>query len=298
MPTYVISTSLAEVALPLPFGGSVKSGHPRTFSKSADVVEASVSFRALVNEGHVSVTVTEDVLVPDSLEVVPTNTAKVMNNKGIVPSARLHVATNPSDTNTVVIGGHTFTFKTTLAAAGATTQVKILGTAALSRSALVDAINGVSNVNVVPATTPHTVAVVADVIDTDDVRVRLADQKGGVALAAAKADADIAVSETLADAADVWDRANLDATGHSDAGASTAMGSIEITAAMITATKVYMEFPFTPVVFTALAVTSAGAQRAFTDTLTIESNAVKITLAGGASPNLQAGDIVTIFAST
>lgn len=216
-------------------------------------------------------------------------------NDGVIPSARLNMATNPSNTNTVVIGGHTFTFLTTLVAAGATTQVKILGSAALTRAELIKAINGTTSANVVPATTPHTKPIVADLIDTTRVRIRLADAKGGSPVTAAKAatTANIAVSETLADAADVWDRANLNETGRASA-AKEVTTSVAITAAHIAAGKVYIEMPFTPLEVTWQARSAAGVLLNSDDVVSIEGNAIKIALAGGSAPNLVATNIVTV----
>lgn len=216
---------------------------------------------------------------------------------GTVPSARLNMATNPTTTNTVVIGGHTFTFLTALAAAGATTQIKIGASAAATRALLIKAINGVADAtNITPATVPHTVAVVADEIDTSRVRVRLADAKGGTAIAAAKAagGSSIAVSETLAAAADVWDRTNLNLTGHVPAG-KFAMSTVAITAAMIAAGKVYLEFEFTPTEVMWQSRSAVGVPLLSNDDVVIEGNGVKIALAGGVAPNLVATNVVAVF---
>lgn len=217
-----------------------------------------------------------------------------LEGSGTIPSARLKLATNPTANDTVTIDGHVFKFVAALGAADTFTQVKILGSAALTRAAFVKAINGTAAVtDWKEATTPFDAAVVADAIDTDKVRLRLADERGGSAVAAAKADADLAVAETLTAGADVWDRANLEETGQADA-LTVAISSVTITAQMVTAGKVYIEFPFTPLDFTFTAKSALGVVRATDDLIAIEGNAIKIPLAGGSSPNLQATDIVTV----
>ena len=219
-------------------------------------------------------------------------------NNGTIPSARLKLAAIPTTTNTVVIGGHTFTFLTTPGAATTVTQIQI-GTAAQARTDLADAINGITNARVVPATTPFAGLIVADApVDTDKVRIRAAVTRGGAAVAKAKASASVAVSETLADAADVWNCANINETGNAVGTEASTVTKLTITAAMITAGKVAIELPFTPDVLVPCALTSAGATRAFSDLMTVVGSTVLLTLGGGASPNLQDTDVLALFAST
>lgn len=217
-----------------------------------------------------------------------------IEKSGTIPSARLNLATIPTTTNTVVIGGHTFKFIAALGAVEAATQIKI-GTLAQCQSRFIDAINGVTNADVVKGTVPFAKPVVADLIDTTRIRVRYAAIQGGDATAATKgtAAANIAVSETLANAADVWDRVNLNLTGESDSN-RFAVSTIAITAAMITAAKVYVEFEWTPLDVSWVAHSAAGVILPASDAVTIEGNAVKIALAGGAAPSLVAGDIVAL----
>jgi hypothetical protein len=214
---------------------------------------------------------------------------------GTIPSARLNLATLPTANDTVTIGGHVFKFVAALAAAAAFTQVKVLGTAALDRAALVKAINGTADANVVPAIVPHAVPVIADEIDATRIRIRKADVKGGTPTPTAKAGANIAVAEGLTAGADVWDRANLNESGQANVGA-VAISSVVITAAMITAGKVYVELPFTPIDFVFNAKSAAGVPRLITDNIVIEGDAIKIPLAGGAAPAIQPTDIVTVSA--
>lgn len=222
------------------------------------------------------------------------STLDVVENGGTVPSARLNVATAPTNTDTITIGGHTFKFLAVLVAADTFTQVKI-GTAAVTRTDLIDAINGVANANVVPATTPFAVAVVADLVDTSRVRIRKATATGGTAVTASKA-VSIALTEALTAVADVWDRANLNETGKAIP-SRTAVSAFAITAAMIAAAKVYVEFPFTPTEVSYTVKSSTGALLPCTDLVTIEGDAVKIALAGGVAPNLVATNVVTLTVS-
>lgn len=221
--------------------------------------------------------------------------------EGSVQAARLNMATDPSDTNTVTIGGHVFKFLSTLVAADTFTQVKRGTSAAATRADFLDAINGVTNADVVPATTTCTAAwntlgyaLAADEVDTSRIRVRrVALDKPGVASAAlALAPISIAVSETLANASDVWDCANINESGHAS-GKHEAAGTLAITATMITATKFHIELPFTPVAGTLLwdGYTSAGVKRAIDEAVTVSGSTIKLVFAGGGSPNWQATDV-------
>jgi hypothetical protein len=213
---------------------------------------------------------------------------------GVMCAGRLRIATEPANAETVTIGGHEFRFLTTLIAANTYTQVKRGTGVATVRTDFIDAINGTSNANVVPASTPHTVPVVADLIDTSRIRVRRAAVKGGPA--AAMTPTSIAVSKTLGAAADVWDVANLNELGAAP-GKAWSTGKVVVTAAMIIATQVFLEFPFTPTTFIPLILSSGGGIRYCNEAVAIDGNAIRITLLGGASPNTQAGDTLHVIAS-
>ena len=88
----------------------------------------------------------------------------MVRQEGSIASARVAFSANPSNNDTLSIGGKTFTFKSSLGAATTTTQVKILGSAALTLAATLDAINGVTNANVVADTTPFSLSIVADAV--------------------------------------------------------------------------------------------------------------------------------------
>lgn len=214
--------------------------------------------------------------------------------KGTIPSARIRGNVIGADTETVTIGGHVFKFMTTLVAATTYTQVKVLGSAALTLAEMIKAINGVKSSNSVQATTPFAELIVADLINTDYLRIRLADARGGNAITGA------GPSITLAEASawGPWSNTNLNASGVADALAGVARISHAVTAAEITAGAYYAELGFTPTSFVGeiLASTGASPTAPRTDAITIDGNAIKVTLAGGAAPAAQAGDIVHIIA--
>jgi len=118
----------------------------------------------------------------------------VVQNNNLPFSATLTIATKPTDGDTVVVSGVTFTFKTALAAVAG--QVLIGASAATARANLKSAMEG------------------GGTVDTDYVALSLRDQfllyrKRNIAITSDEAMAltgfgDISVSETLTAAADVW----------------------------------------------------------------------------------------------
>lgn len=209
--------------------------------------------------------------------------------KGVVPAARLKMSVNPSDADTISIGGSSFTFKTSLAAATTTTQVKIGANLAATNATLLNAINGVTDTNVVANTTPFAASVVADSPDSTHVRIRLASSRGGNAVAGVATST--ALASTLTTSGDIWNCANLNVSGKAETDNKLAVGSVAITAAMITYGSFDVELPFTPSAFTWNGTASTGVPRAINEAITISTNALHLVFAGGASPNWQAGDI-------
>lgn len=233
-----------------------------------------------------------------AFNVIDSSLTQVMSaliQQGVVPAARLVMATDPSNADTMSIGGKTFKFLTTLIAADATVQVKRGTSAAATLAALVKAINGtVSASEWVEATTPFAVPIVADTASATVLRIRNATARGGLPLAGIAASC--ALTETLTPAASIWNCGNLAESGKAPQDCATSLSSVTITAAMVTNASFQVELPFTPTVVLAFVKSSAGVQRASTDAVTISSNAVSIALAGGASPAIQATDVVTILA--
>lgn len=212
---------------------------------------------------------------------------------GVVPAARLAFATDASNNDTITIGGHTFKFLTTLVAADTFTQVKRGTSAAQTLADLVKAINGTSSTNVVQATTPFSKSVVADAVGTS-LRIRLADARGGNPIAGVSAS--IALAEALTPAGDIWNCANLNVSGKDPGDSQCSLSAFTVTAAMVTNGSFQLELPFTPTIVSAQVRSSAGVLRSIDEAVTISSNAINFAMAGGASPNLQAGDVVAVLA--
>ncbi len=214
---------------------------------------------------------------------------------GIVPSLRLAFATDASNADTVTINGNVFKFLTTLITADTTTQIKRGTSAAVTLGLLVKAINGTVDADIVLATTPFTDSIVADAVGTS-LRIRKADAQGGSPVAGVSTS--YAVSETLTPAGDIWSAANLSVSGKAATDSQQTVGSVAITAAMVTNGSFQVELPFTPTVVLWDGYASTGIKRAINEAVTISSNAINLALAGGGSPNWQAGDFFRFIANS
>lgn len=177
----------------------------------------------------------------DRIDAIVTQTNKLPEDTGHVAQACLFLATLPTDTNTVTIGSDVYEFE----GVGANINVLKGANAAASRANLVIAINTLGTELVVAdqPTTPAT-----------SVRIRPADRTGGTAQIGAGPS--IAVSETLADASDVWNVANLNESGAA-AYKKVARGVIVITAESL-ASLFTLELPFTPAVLAWAAYNTSG----------------------------------------
>ncbi len=238
-------------------------------------------------------TVRTNFLQPD-----PTGKTGVFNpaliQTGVVPSARLAMATDASNADTITIGGHSFHFLTTLVAANTFTQVQRGTTAAATRASLVKAINQKpADATVVQATTQFAKPVFADQVGTS-VRLRLADARGGNPMAGVSDS--IALAEGLTPAGDIWSAADLNVSGKAPSSGQCSLSTLTVTAAMVTNASFQLELPFTPTTVLAFVTASTGVQRASTDAVTISTNAISIALAGSGSPAIQAGDLITVLA--
>jgi hypothetical protein len=167
----------------------------------------------------------------DRIDAVMTQVDKLPEETGHVAQACLFMATQPTATNTVTIGADVYEFD----GVGANINVALGVDAAATRAAFILAINN-EGTELVVADAPTTPAT--------SVRIRPADRVGGTAQIGAGTS--IAVSETLADAADVWNVANLNETG-APAYKKYASGKIVVTAESL-ASLLTLELPFTPVV--------------------------------------------------
>lgn len=177
----------------------------------------------------------------DIIDAIVDQVNLLSEDTGHVAQTCLFLATHPTDTNTVVIEGDTYEFE------GAGSNINVLkgADAAASRVNLIAAINA-EGTELVVADAPTTPAT--------SVRIRPADRVGGTAQIGAGTD--IAVSETLADASDVWNVANLNESG-APPYLKVARGVIVLTAESI-ASLFTLELPFTPVVFAWSAFTTVG----------------------------------------
>ena len=167
----------------------------------------------------------------DRINAIVTQVNKLPEDTGHVAQTSLFLATLPTDTNTVTIGADVYEFE------GAGSNINVLKgvSAATARANLIAAINA-EGTELVVADAPTTPAT--------SVRIRPADRVGGTAQIGAGTS--IAVSETLADAADVWNVANLNESG-APAYKKMASGKIVITAESL-ASLFTLELPFTPAV--------------------------------------------------
>ncbi len=231
--------------------------------------------------------------------------------EGSVPSGRYSIATNPSNNDTVTVGGHVFKFVTSIGAANTFTQVKIGGTVATTRATLVKAINGTADAdNIVEATTTFVAAaaalgwgVVADAPTGAIVRIREVSSSryhGQAAYAVAKDPSSITLAEAFTDSTDTVSCANINETGHAP-GRKFASGKVTITAAMITFGSHTIDLEFTPDAKSLIATCRASTNvvRAVDEAMAVDASAktLTLTLAGGSSPNFQANDVLSWWIS-
>lgn len=216
---------------------------------------------------------------------------------GVIPSARCKISANPTNNDTITIGGSVFKFVTSLAAATTYTQVKIGASLAVTLASLVNAINGVSDVTVVANTTPFVAAVYADLPDTTHLRIRQTSAQGAVPQFAQDPIA-MALASSLTQAGDGWNMTDVSLLGQNPtASARRTIGKVTISAAMITYGKLEIDLPFTIGRLIWDGYTSAGVKRAINEAVTFSGSTITLTLAGGGSPNWQATDVF-VFEAT
>lgn len=233
---------------------------------------------------------------------------ELLHDSGSIPVAILGMATEPTATDTVVIGADTYEF---VATAGAVTDdsyiaVELTGTVADTVDNLVDAINAVdpdnlhANITNIATTAPALANGTEYVLATEvgsTIVVQYANGPGG---AARVGDPSIVLGETLTDASDLWDVGNVNLNTLAGAALTARrqiVTSIAITAAMITAGSVRIDLPWQPTHFTFQGLTSAGVQRGVgADAVVAGATGLTVTLVGGVSPDLQATDVLTVVA--
>lgn len=230
---------------------------------------------------------------------------------GVVPSARLNLATQPTANDTITVGGHVFKWVAALGATVAQTQLKIGASAAADRATLVKALNGTADsVNILEGSTAFKDAatvlgwsVAADAPSGTIIRLRqvVLGYHGQAAYAVAQAPASIAVSEALTAAADIWNCANLNELGQAP-GKRYVMRAVTITAAVKAFGSLTIDLPFTPDAKSLLwsCYTSAGVVRGDVDeavAVSASDKTIAVTLAGGGAPNFQTNDVFVFWIS-
>lgn len=229
-------------------------------------------------------------------------------HQGSVAVARLLMANQPADGDTIGIGADTYSFTdtgvNTVVNNDAHIAVVIGGSAAATRANLIAAINGAGTAGatvtladaVTPALEDGTENLLADEVGTT-VRIRSASAPGGTV---SGADPSIVLAESITDAADVWDvgAVNMNTlAGAVKALRLEATAVLTITAAMIT-NKVRVDFPFTVTGFLCQVRGSTGGLRTgvIGDLAVVDTGGILLTFDGGAAPAIQANDVVTIHA--
>jgi hypothetical protein len=125
----------------------------------------------------------------------------VMFDAGNHSTNELSLATIPTDTNTVTVGGQVYTFKTALTASTTADEVLIGASAALSRENLINAINLGPGAGTLYGSDTTLNAIVTAEEDATSVGIFVTAKAKGVETGAC--------SETLAAGGDVWASANL-----------------------------------------------------------------------------------------
>lgn len=193
-------------------------------------------------------------------------------------------------TDTVTIGTDIYEFNAATPPAGGTAGsiwVYQGANSAESRANLINAINGVVDAPTITRDGTNVEEVVASAgITTGDVVIQSADAVGGSVIPSVTA---IACSEGLTTVTDIWDAANT-YNGIAQSTKAIAAVTLTLTAAQIAKGDVQVYCSFTPI--SAVIVNRSRPQD---EAYTISGNAVSLTLAGGASPNNQTGDVLDII---
>lgn len=211
-------------------------------------------------------------------------------NAGAVPYARLKLATNPTNNDTVTIGGVVVKFLTSLTTAGTFWQVKIGASAAATQLVVIDLFNGVTNANVVAGTVALPGYFLADSPASNIVRLRMLDGQGRMTPSSST----LTVANSLTAGADGWQTVNFGG-GRSDTLLRTSRGKFTVTAGMVTIASVQVELPFVANDF-CYDIYAAGVAVNRSDAVTLtasgDTSFLSLALAGGASPAVQANDVV------
>lgn len=193
--------------------------------------------------------------------------------------------------NTVTIGANVFEFRASTPPAGGTAGRIWLyqgADSAASRAAFIDAINGVVDAARITYDGALTITFLATAgVTLGDVIIRSAATAGGAVVPSAVA---TAVAETLATGTDVWDQATCYG-GFAQAHTQSVATTVTLTADMIAKANLQVQFGFTPT-----HCVLVNRMRPQNEAVTIVGNAVNLVLAGGATPNNQAADVIDVIA--
>lgn len=200
---------------------------------------------------------------------------------GVAASVVAIQAGQPSDTDTLDVGGDTYQFLTTPAGATSDIEVEIGASAEETLDNLLAA-----------AIASGTEALLWEKLAATQLQLTNADDAQGSILAGEQ---DIALDASGATnwSFNVGDVNMNTLAGKAAGAASVAMAQLTITTAMITATVARLSFPFDPAGFTFSAVTAAGVPVAFTaDAFAVSGNDVVVTL----GTDLANTDVLTVAA--
>jgi hypothetical protein len=223
---------------------------------------------------------------------------------GVPATNSLKIATLPANGETVSITNgvltETYEFRDTTPPAGGTAGRWWIyigaGDPAQSRQSLVCAINDCGNaLRVTPPAGGHVLpmfAVAGDAADT--INVFTAETPGGQPVGYPSSTLWLSYADTLGAAADIWD-SNTVSYGSVAAPGKVAIGVLQITVAMIAKGSVAIPFPFANAKMILVSM-----NRAQNEPWSVVSGAgysyALLTLAGGASPNNQSGDYISVMA--
>jgi len=234
----------------------------------------------------------------------------VVADQGVVAAPFLDLAAQPTATDTFGIGADVYEFIDMTAVPPKVSVDSHIGVplgalAADTQASVIAAVNGT-------ATNPSTTIFKADgvtgaqaigtnsllaVAENTSVAVQSATAIGGTPIGA---NPNLALTESITAAADIWNVGNVNMNtlgGRVAASRKQSRGDVTVTANMI-ANGFAVAFPFTPSRFSVQARSSGGVIRGTTatDTFALAGNVVVITPGGGALPNMQATDVLTVAA--
>ena len=228
---------------------------------------------------------------------------------GSVPCAVLNFDIEPTAGDTVTIGADVYEFQAALGSVTLDSNigVELSGAAATTLVNLRDAINaqdadGLHDSiklidHITPAKANGTEPVVASLLSASQMLVKGAASAGG---AVSVGPVSLVLGESMTPVPNVWDCGNVNMnTLGAKAEGQLQMGKASYTVANASAGVVRaFSFPFAVDSFVPHVRTSSGGERQTdgNDTFVISGNEVILTLAGGAAPDIQNTDVVTVIA--